>query len=54
MTSIGEAGGNKSTLLVYGQKSGAPCPKCGTELERMVVGQRGTVFCPRCQPLTPA
>ncbi len=35
---------------VYGRK-GQPCPVCGTNIEKMVVGQRGTHFCPACQPL---
>ncbi|RME50979.1 MAG: bifunctional DNA-formamidopyrimidine glycosylase/DNA-(apurinic or apyrimidinic site) lyase [Caldilineae bacterium] len=34
---------------VYGRK-GKPCPRCGTPIERIVVGGRGTHFCPRCQP----
>lgn len=34
---------------VYGKK-GESCPRCGAEIERIVVGQRGTHFCPRCQP----
>lgn len=34
---------------VYGRK-GQPCPVCGTGIEKMVVGQRGTHFCPACQP----
>lgn len=47
----GEAGGNKSYLRVYGKGSrGEPCPRCGAELERLVIGGRGTVFCPLCQP----
>ena len=33
---------------VYGRK-GEPCKVCGTSLERIVVGGRGTVFCPNCQ-----
>jgi formamidopyrimidine-DNA glycosylase len=28
-----------------------PCPACGTPIQRIVVGQRGTYFCPCCQPL---
>ncbi len=35
---------------VYGRE-GQPCPVCGTKIERLVVGQRGTHICPRCQPL---
>ncbi len=33
---------------VYG-RDGEPCPVCGTEIERLTVGQRGTHFCPNCQ-----
>lgn len=33
---------------VYG-RTGDPCPACGTLIERLVVGQRGTHICPRCQ-----
>ncbi len=36
---------------VYGRQ-GEPCPVCGTRIERIVVGQRGTHFCPVCQVLT--
>lgn len=34
---------------VYGRE-GQACPVCGTAIQRMVVGQRGTHFCPVCQP----
>ena len=30
-------------------RGGEPCPRCGTQISRIVVGQRGTYFCPRCQ-----
>jgi formamidopyrimidine-DNA glycosylase len=33
------------------QRTGQPCPRCGTPVERIVVGQRGTHFCPQCQAL---
>jgi len=33
---------------VYGRK-GEPCLKCGAKIRRIVVGQRSTYFCPRCQ-----
>jgi formamidopyrimidine-DNA glycosylase len=33
---------------VYG-RTGQPCPVCGTPVERITVGQRGTHFCPHCQ-----
>ncbi len=34
---------------VYG-RAGAPCARCGTPIVRVVLGQRATHFCPRCQP----
>jgi len=34
-------------VLSFGD--GLPCPRCGTALARIVVGQRGTHFCPLCQ-----
>jgi formamidopyrimidine-DNA glycosylase len=48
---LGEPGGNQSRLRIYGLKPGTPCPECGSPLERLVVGQRGSIFCPNCQPL---
>lgn len=36
----------------YG-RGGQPCPVCGTPIEKIVVGQRGTHFCPSCQPSPP-
>jgi formamidopyrimidine-DNA glycosylase len=33
---------------VYGRE-GEPCPACGTSIRRIVIGQRGTHLCPRCQ-----
>lgn len=30
---------------------GQPCPDCGVPIKRIVVGQRGTYYCPRCQRL---
>lgn len=32
-------------------REGKPCPRCGTEIIRLVVGQRGTHICPKCQVL---
>lgn len=37
-------------LAVY-QRAGAPCNRCGATIRRLVLGGRGTHFCPRCQPL---
>ena len=45
----GEEGGNAERLAVY-RRTGEPCYRCGRRIERIVVGQRRTHFCPRCQP----
>jgi formamidopyrimidine-DNA glycosylase len=45
----GRSGEFASQLAVYGQV-GQPCPRCGTTIERIRVSQRGTHFCPHCQP----
>lgn len=44
----GLPGGFKRRLGVYGQE-GKPCPKCGTIVERLKLGQRSVFFCPVCQ-----
>ena len=46
----GRTGGFQDKLQVYG-KQGTPCPRCGTEIVKTKVGQRGTHYCPQCQPL---
>lgn len=43
-------GSNQATLQVF-QRHGQTCSTCGTIIERILVGQRGTHFCPCCQPL---
>jgi len=47
----GESGENYDHVSVY-QREGKPCPRCGSQIERIVVAQRGTHFCPNCQRLT--
>lgn len=47
----GEAGWNREHLHVY-QHEAMPCVRCGTPIVRIVVAQRGTHFCPQCQPLS--
>ncbi len=32
------------------QRTGAPCKTCGAPIRRVVIGQRGTHYCPSCQP----
>ena len=41
-------GGFQNHFSVY-QCTGEPCPVCGTPIQRMVIGQRSTHFCPVCQ-----
>lgn len=45
-------GGDFQNYFRVYRRTGQPCPQCGASIQRMVVGQRGTHFCPRCQPLT--
>lgn len=44
----GEMGMFQQQLKAYG-KNGAPCLRCGKDLLKIVVGGRGTHFCPKCQ-----
>lgn len=44
-------GGFQNHFQVY-QRAGEPCPHCGTPIQRIVVQQRGTHFCPECQPIS--
>ncbi|MBA2468012.1 MAG: DNA-formamidopyrimidine glycosylase [Chloroflexia bacterium] len=46
----GEAGTNANFLRAYGRtKDGGRCSRCETPMRRIVVGGRGTTFCPHCQ-----
>ena len=45
----GEPGANAERLAVY-RRTDEPCHRCGRPIRRIVVGQRSTHFCPRCQP----
>jgi len=42
-------GGEFQNYFRVYDRAGQPCPACGTEIERLVVGQRGTHVCPNCQ-----
>ena len=46
--SDGSSGENQDFLNVYG-RAGQPCPRCGTPLSRIFIGQRSAHFCPKCQ-----
>jgi len=42
-------GGDFQNYFRVYQRTDEPCPVCGTEIIRLVVGQRGTHICPGCQ-----
>jgi formamidopyrimidine-DNA glycosylase len=48
VTPDGERGTMQHEFHVYG-RLGEPCDRCGRPIERIVVGGRGTWFCPYCQ-----
>src|SRR5919108_1117074 len=45
----GRRGRMQHEFRVYG-RTGEPCPRCGTPIEKVRAGGRGTWFCPTCQP----
>jgi formamidopyrimidine-DNA glycosylase len=45
---VGRPGAFQELHMVYGRK-GEPCKRCGWPIRRIVVAQRGTHYCPRCQ-----
>ncbi len=44
----GERGSMQDEFLVHARE-GKPCPRCGAEIQRIVVAGRSTYFCPSCQ-----
>lgn len=46
----GEVGEYITQLKAYGHEN-EPCDKCGTTIERIVIGGRSSHYCPRCQKL---
>ncbi|MGH7736871.1 MAG: bifunctional DNA-formamidopyrimidine glycosylase/DNA-(apurinic or apyrimidinic site) lyase [Candidatus Tyrphobacter sp.] len=44
----GAKGAFQEVLSVYGRE-GSPCPRCGKEIVRTMLGQRGTWWCRSCQ-----
>ena len=45
---IYRGGEYQNYLHVYG-RTDEPCLQCGTPIQKITVGQRGTHFCPKCQ-----
>ncbi len=48
VNALGEEGSYQKIFLVYG-KVGKKCERCGTIIQRITLGGRGTFFCPVCQ-----
>ncbi len=44
-------GGDFQNHFQVYQQTNNPCPSCGQPINKTTVGQRGTHFCPHCQPL---
>ena len=51
-SSLGVTGRFQNSLLVH-QRLGQECYVCGTTIEKIRVGGRGTYYCPTCQKLAP-
>jgi formamidopyrimidine-DNA glycosylase len=49
----GEEGGAQHEFKVYG-RGGEPCDRCGTPIDKIRVGGRGTWYCSSCQRRRPA
>jgi formamidopyrimidine-DNA glycosylase len=45
-------GGDFQNYFRAYDREGQPCLACGTPIQRIRVGQRGTHFCPQCQKIT--
>ena len=43
-------GRNKDELKVF-RRTDLPCPRCRTAIRRIIVGQRSTHICPKCQQI---
>jgi len=44
-------GGDFQNYFQVYQRTGQPCLRCGSLVQRILVGQRGTHFCPNCQTI---
>ena len=42
-------GGQFQNYFRVYDREGTACPVCGTEIQKIIVGQRGTHICPQCQ-----
>ncbi len=48
VNAVGEPGYFELELAAYG-RAGQPCLRCASPLKHAVIGQRTSVYCPRCQ-----
>ena len=48
LNTSGEEGGYQNSLAVYRRK-GQSCQYCGSIIQKIIIGGRGTHFCPDCQ-----
>ena len=46
----GRRGRNRNNLKIF-RRVDLPCPRCRTPIHRLIVGQRSTFICEKCQPL---
>ncbi len=49
--SIGRRRGRNRDALKVFRRTGEPCPRCAAPVQRIIVGQRSTHLCPKCQRL---
>jgi formamidopyrimidine-DNA glycosylase len=47
--SVGKRRGRNQDGLKVFRRTGRPCPRCQTTIQRILVGQRSTHICPECQ-----
>jgi len=52
-TPAGRPGSYQHRFQVYG-RAGQACPRCAAKIRRIVIAQRGSHLCPRCQRLPPS
>ena len=48
VNALGQDGTYQNHTLVYGKK-GEKCPQCGSVIQKIQLGGRGTFYCPKCQ-----
>lgn len=53
LDTAGRAGRFQERWRIY-KREGQPCLRCASEVQKIVVGGRGTRYCPACQPVPSA